>query len=372
MRVLQIMATGAQSGGARHLFLLCRELQKLGHTIHAAVGTDGPLGEQLREIGVSVRNLDIMEKRLAVAGPIQVGRAIRDAMPDLVHLHGTRGAFFGALAKIGAGLRPKFVYTIHGLSYRKERGGRRLAFTTAELLACRSAARVISVSKSDMMDVVRRRLVQTAQVCHIPNAIDLDAFRSLPDRGAIRQELGLPSEAFVVGTVARLVPGKGVADLLQAACHCPGLTLAVVGDGPERPALERQARRAGVSAHFLGERDDTPRVLAAMDLFVLPSYWEGEPVALLEAMAAGVPSVATKTVGAEDLLCNSGTGVLVPIGQPEALAAVLRDLAIAPTERLEHMSALGRQWVADRTPERMARQVAAVYGELGRRVRWSG
>src|SRR5262249_33727424 len=156
-------------------------------------------------------------------------------------------------------------------------------------------------SRADLEDLQARGFVEEGRAVHLPNAVDLERFRP-GDPAAARARLGLAGGGPWVGTVARLVRQKGVADLVRAMAGCPGGGRVVAGGGPLAGELKSLAGGLGVEARFLGPRDDVPAVLQALDLFVLPSLWEGEPIALLEAMAAGLPSVATRTSGAGEVL----------------------------------------------------------------------
>jgi glycosyltransferase involved in cell wall biosynthesis len=363
MRVLHIMATGVVSGGAVHMQLLLPELLRLGCECLAAVGTDGDLAQRLAAAGVPTRTIALMASRFDRGAPKRVTALVADTKPDLVHFHGTRAALFGAAARLRP--RPPTVYTVHGLSYAKEGGWLRCApFLAAEAFACRRASHVISVAQGDLEDLRRRRFVATKASCHIPNAVDVGNFT--PGEGAeVRARLGIASGEFVAGTVARLVPQKAVGDLVAAAarCKCP-VTLLVVGDGPQRLALETQASEHRVRAVFLGERDDVPALLRACDIFALSSRWEGEPLALLEAMATGLPCVATATPGVRQLLSRTPAGTLVPIGDPAALGRALDRWALMPAEERRRFGAGARSLVLERTPANNARQVLDVYERL--------
>jgi len=165
----------------------------------------------------------------------------------------------------------------------------------------------------------------------IPNGRDLAAYRGASGDG-IRVEFDVSSTASVVGTVGRLVKRKGHFDLLRAWPAIrkadPDAHLLIVGYGPERDALERLAADFGVadSIHFAGARDDVPELLNAMDIFVFPSHWEGLPGALQEAMAAGLPIVATRVTGTAELVSDGETGLLVPPEDPNALASATAQL----------------------------------------------
>jgi glycosyltransferase involved in cell wall biosynthesis len=360
MRVLHLMASGELSGGGAHLGLLLPALRRLGVECEVALSEKGPLGAHLRDLGFCVHALDLFRSRVDPTAPRRLARLVRSVRPDRLHCHGTRAAFFGALARPLLPFSLPILYTVHGLSYRKELGvSGRAVFLAAEALACRAASRVITVSRADLEDLVRRRFVSPARVVHVANPIDLERFCP-GDRDRARGRLGLPSDVFLAGTVSRLVPGKAVGDLLDAIALCPDVQLLVVGDGPERPALEARARRLSGRVRFLGARDDVPEILRALDLFVLSSRWEGEPVALLEAMATGLPCIATATSGAREILEEGRAGLLVPVGDRTALAsAITRAVRLAAERSRMGAAALAR--VSGRQAVSAAAAVLALY-----------
>ena len=174
----------------------------------------------------------------------------------------------------------------------------------------------------------------------IENGVDTQRFSESHDRRAIRPRLGLPEDCYLIGTVGRLHPVKGYADLVAALgrlAHMngdpPHVMIAGYAPPEEEQRLLQQARELHVEhlLHLLGRRDDVPEVLAAMDVFTLPSHSEGMPNALLEAMAAGKPSVATRVGGCLEVMVDGETGVFVPPHSPEALADALAGLRADPT-----------------------------------------
>jgi glycosyltransferase involved in cell wall biosynthesis len=232
----------------------------------------------------------------------------------------------------------------------------------AEVLICRRADAVISVSARDLADLRRRLLLNHGIGSHIPNGVALTS-HATKNRAKTRSDLGIRPNDFVVGTVARLVPQKGIADLIDAAMAPGEFKVIIVGDGELRLELEDRARPGGERVRFLGLRDDVPRLLSALDAFVLPSRWEGEPIALLEAMAAGLPCVATRTSGAVELLTDGSSGLLVPIADPAALAAAIRRLQSSPTLR-RSLARTARRAVEGRSWDLVARNVELVYRGL--------
>jgi len=359
MRVTHVMASGERGGGADHLAGLLPELVRLGIDCGAVVSPEGPLASRLEALGVDVHRVEMMRSRLDVAAVRRLRRELARQAPDIVHAHGTRGAFFVALGRPPAPL----VYTAHGLAYRQSVAAwRRGLLLGAEAAACRSAAQVVSVSAADLEDVRRRRLVGPAAGLHIPNAVDTKRFAP-GDKTAARLRLDLAADAFVVGTVARLVPQKSVGDLVDAALACPEVTLVIVGDGPLRGELEARAGTARDRIRFLGARDDVPDILPALDVFALSSRWEGEPIALLEAMATGLPCVATAIAGPREVLGGGQFGMLVEVGSPEAMAAAMRFLQADPALR-QRLGEAGRTKMESRSWAAVAARLVDVYAAV--------
>ncbi len=347
MRVLAVMASGARGGGAEHLLGLLPELQARGHDLEAWVGDDGPLLDELASAGITAQPIGLMHSRFDPHALATLLRELRRHRPDVVHWHGTRAAFYGAA------YRGPSVYSAHGLAYRKERTPmRRALFLASEAVACR-ATRVVSVSRTDRDDLVARGFVRDAHAYYVPNAVRESRFAARPDRSEARRLLGLDEERFIVGTTSRLVAQKGVDVALRALATMRDVTFLVAGDGPLARRLAEEGHALGVDVHWLGRRDDVATVLAALDVFVLSSRWEGEPIALLEALHCGLRCVATESAGARELL-GGGAGWLVPIDDSTALAA-----AIDSARRSEFPTA-AREVVEARSFGRMAKSIERI------------
>jgi len=194
-------------------------------------------------------------------------------------------------------------------------------------LTTRFADHVVSNSQSGAR-FVRNYWVPAERVSVVHNGRDLSTFDRDPPEG-LRDSFGVPGDAPLVGTVGRLIDRKGHDELLDAWVTVreerPDAHLLVVGDGPRRAHLEAKASYLGVeeSVHFAGLRDDVPDLLAAMDAFVFPSHYEGLPGALLEAMAAGLPCVATPVDGNSELLEAYDSGLFFEVGDDAAMARAL-------------------------------------------------
>ncbi len=199
----------------------------------------------------------------------------------------------------------------------------------------------------------------------IPNAIPIEDFAATADP-ALRSELAGGTPRPVVLSVARLDPQKGECYLLEAAVQIPEAVFVLVGDGPQRSALESQAAALGLTerVRFLGRRSDVPALLAACDLFVLPSLYEGLPLSVLEAMAARRPVVATDIAGTREAVRDGITGLLVPPADPGALARALRRLLGDPSLGAALTSAAYDRMQVEYSAATMVKRVTQVYEML--------
>jgi glycosyltransferase involved in cell wall biosynthesis len=189
-------------------------------------------------------------------------------------------------------------------------------------------------------------------------------------REEARRAMGLDPEQPVVLTVGRLTHMKAQWQLVDVVpdlvSRFPGLVIMLLGDGPLREVLAKQAAGLGMAhvVRFPGHRPDARQLLAAADVFLLSSRYEGMPLAVLEAMEAGLPVVATRVVGNEDVVVDGVTGTLVPFGRPAALGAALAALLDDPGLRRRQGAAGRCRYLAGFTRERMAAETAAIYEEL--------
>jgi len=199
----------------------------------------------------------------------------------------------------------------------------------------RLADEVVSNSKAGV-DFITEYGVESDAVSVIHNGRDLEAYRNGTAIPAFRKSLDIPSDAPVVGTVGRLIRRKGHYDLLEAwplvLNEYPNAQLVIVGDGPERNGLENRSRELDVwnSVHLLGTRDDIPSLLDLMDVFVFSSHFEGLPGALLEAMAAELPIVATPVDGNAELIIDEESGLHVPVADSQSLGNQIAQLLSDP------------------------------------------
>lgn len=362
-RILQVINSSEEGGGARHLDALVSHLDRQAFDPVVATTDHGPLVGRLEAARVHVIDVDMMRSRFDPRPVARLRSLMRSGSFDLVHLHGTRAGFFGTLALSTMSKRPRTVYTVHGLSCnRRAPGAVKRFFAEIERFIATRVDRVISVSENDRRFGVEHRILPPARTMSIPNGIEVNGLR--PERTP------LASPEVRIVTVARLVPQKGLPILLETARRVsrshPGVRFEVLGEGPDRAMLEDRARQMGVSdvVRFPGVVTDVTRKLTEYDLFVLPSLWEGMPIALLEAMVAGRPIIATAVSGSAELVLDGETGRLVPPGDAEALAAVIEELLRDPQSAVD-MAARARDRVRrDFSIDRMVSSNVAVYRDL--------
>jgi glycosyltransferase involved in cell wall biosynthesis len=227
-----------------------------------------------------------------------------------------------------------------------------------------------AVSRKTLEFAVAHEGVRADRAQVIPNGIDLTPWSQLPDQTTARKELDLPEDGPVIGTLGRLHEQKGHIHLLDAAVRVveefPKATFLIAGYGPLEDELKKKADDLGLSENvrFLGYRQDVGRILAALDIFALPSLWEGMSNAVLEAMAAGKCVVATEVDGAVDQVVHDETGLLIPPGDSDALADALLT-ACKDRAMMEAMGRQGRERAAEVFPlEKMTQTTLDLYARL--------
>jgi glycosyltransferase involved in cell wall biosynthesis len=245
-------------------------------------------------------------------------------------------------------------------------------FVRIERWLARRSDALVAISPLIGRDLLETyRIARDEQTFVIPLGFDLSPFVTIDAeaRQSARAALGVAPDRFVVSTVGRLTEIKRHDLFLdmarQVAARVPAVEFLIVGDGELRRDLESQAAALGIGGQvrFLGWRTDLRTIYGATDVFVLTSRNEGTPVALIEALASGVPGVSTDVGGVRDVVADGETGLVVPFGSPEALAASVAALLASP-ERRREMGARGRKAVLSKFHfQRLADDVASLYGE---------
>ncbi|GAA3005015.1 glycosyltransferase [Streptomyces fulvorobeus] len=348
MRALHII-TGLGIGGAeQQLRLLLRHLPVSCDVV--TLTNPGAVADGLRADGVHVTDLGMKGNRDLAALP-RLARLIRRGGYDLVHTHLYRACVYGRIAARLAGVRATLA-TEHSLG-RAEIEGRPLTPSTRALYLRteRLGSATVAVSAT-VAGRLRDWGVPAARIHLVPNGIDAELFRyDAGRRRATRELLGIPADAFVVGGVGRLVPGKRFDVLVRAVAALPGARLLLAGDGPERGALTALAQRLGASDRvlLLGECEEgrpgagpgVPALLSAMDTFVSASREESFGLAVVEALAAGLPVLYAACPAVEDLPADRSAGATRFSGDAGELTAALRPRMRAGPHRTAPPPAVG-------------------------------
>jgi len=358
-RVLLVVESSS-GGTGRHVLDLADGLMRRGCEVHLAYSTrrlDEIFVRRLEGLG-GLRSLALLMRTAPhpsdVAALWRLRRYARRFGPfDIVHGHSSKG---GAMARLAAlGTPAASLYTIHGLVMMDPLLARwkRLMYLTIERVLSAATSRIIAVAPEELREAVRLGLGKDRLVL-IPNGVGPS---DLTPRESARRELGLADDQIAIGFVGRLVSAKAPEVLVEAMAEArkslPKLRLVMVGSGPTQQALHDISRKLGVfeSIKWLGHRD-AREVMAAFDLLAMPSRKEGLPYVILEAMAAGLPIVATSTAGVEILVEPGVNGLVVPPDRPGEFAQALISLA-GNADRLARFGQASRRMVRRFTIDQM-------------------
>lgn len=371
-RVLFVITTLDVGGAERHLEWLCRGLVARGVRARVAyLKGKGALAERFEELGVAVRPLGLEAVSRAPRALVSLAAEIDRFRPDVVHSHLLKADALCAAARLGAG-DAAFVQSKHN----EEPILRRPAAALGHAAVARAADRIVALSRHVARYVVATGRAPADRVDVVYYGIDPSPFER-GAREATRRKLGLAPDEFAALCVARIHPQKDHDTLLSAFARVrnrrPEARLLLAGGDPffdHERRLDRRISQLGLDGAVLrlGIRSDVPDLLAAADLFVLPSLYEGLGLVFLEAMAAGLPVLATRTAAVPEVVEDGRSGLLVPVRDPTALSeAWLRLMDDAKLR--ERMGRAGRRIVAERFGlDRMVEELLDVYRRAGARA----
>lgn len=367
LRVMQLIKNLDVGGAQEVVRTLAAYLTEEGCEVVVCTFRDGPLREEIERLGIPVEVLP-GRRHTVLALPqfllemVRIRRSLLDLVTryevDVIQTHLLRVLdFLVASLRVGRG-RPLVFWTIHNYNFtlRPEHlsrhrwllGPKRLGYRLLYRLVARWVNGFIAVSAD-----VERAILQTIgpiqdKVTVICNGVDVRRYQRRVARRRLCEQLGLPEEAWLMSVVGTFKVQKGHRFLIEAAppvvARFPNLHLLLIGDGDLRDQEQAHAARLGLAehVHFLGNRHDVPDLLAASDSFVLPSLWEGLPMALIEAMASGLPIIATAVSGTTQAIVPGETGLLVQPGRSAALSEAMLDLLSDPA-RARTMGTAARQ-----------------------------
>jgi glycosyltransferase involved in cell wall biosynthesis len=340
------LVTRLDLGGAQQNTLFCvRNHDRERFDVELIAGAGGELDDDARSIPDATVNLvSYLKHPIApwsdLLAVLRLRSYFRTHEVDVVHTHSSKAGLLGRVAAFLAGV-PVVVHTAHGWSFnRTQTALRHRMFVTLERLSAPFADRLVMVAEGGRDEGLAQGIGRAGQYAIVRSGIDAAAFaRPTRSRETVRRELGLEPEQLLVGTLACLKPQKGPLDFVRAAAaahaRCDRLRFVIAGDGELRDEVASLVRELGLEGvvHMLGWRRDVVDLLHAMDIFLLTSHFEGLPRAVLQAMAAGVPVVATDVDGTPEVVRDRHTGLLVGAQDPPAVAQSLLELAGDPVLR---------------------------------------
>jgi glycosyltransferase involved in cell wall biosynthesis len=363
IRVLEIIPTLVRGGAEKQMTLLATRLPRREFDVHVAVLThSGPYEQTLASSNIPVIFID---KRWKVdpAAYWRLRTAIRKLRPDLVHTWIFAANCYGRQAAISAGV-PRIVAGERCVDRWK---------VWHELAIDRYLARrttCIAVNSTGVRDFYVENGLPEDKFEVIPNGIEPTPDGAAVSRAALAEELEISPQAYWIGAIGRLWPQKRYKDLIWSAellrAAAQDTHLLIIGEGPQRERLKRYADQVGATQriHFLGTRDDVPDWVSHFDCFWLGSGYEGQSNALMEAMLAGVPCVATDIPGNRDLVIPDQTGYLVPVGDSAAFArqtmVLLQDRDLGRSMGQRARERMLEEFTVDKMVDR--------YAELYRRI----
>jgi glycosyltransferase involved in cell wall biosynthesis len=360
LAIAHVLSSYGLGGQERVALDLATSQTRLGHRVVAvSLAPEGPLAADFLRNGVRAESVLKREGGFDPTLAVRLAFHFRREGIQIVHTHNPQPLIYGALAARLAGARA--VHSKHGAN---PDASRRVGLRRAAAYLCDA---FVAVSRETEEVARANHEVADQKLVTIPNGIELARFA--PDataRVAVRRELGIPEDAWLVGTVGRLAPEKDQALLVRAIAPTlgPDRHLALIGAGVEEERLRAQIAALGPKAafvHLMGARRDVPRVLAALDVFALTSVTEGLPLVIPEAMATGLPVVATAVGGVPSVVDEGQTGFLVPVRDDARLAQALGQLA-GDRARARAFGVRAREVALSRySAERMATAYVRIY-----------
>lgn len=370
-KILHVMKMTGVAGAENHLRTLLPGLRRAGFEPHLAILMEP--GHPLDAYAAGMEAAGIPTTQHPIQGNFDLAlidrlrRVIIAGGFGAVHTHLIHADLHGVLAARRAG-----VPDIYMTGHNDDPFRRRLPIRMVQRFLWNRAGGGIAISEAIRQLMITVEGAAPGKIVTIPYGLDLSAVQvGEGARAVVRQELGLPVQAPVLGSVCRLVEQKGLSDGLrafwQASREATDAHYVIVGDGPLRAPLEAEAEGYGVRhrVHFLGWRDDAQAIMAAFDALVVPSHWEGFGLVTLEAMAVRLPLIVTNVSALPEIVIDGETGYIVPVGDVHALAEAMINICQYPAQA-HQLGLNGRARLEQHySAEQMLTRTAAFYETHG-------
>ena len=373
--ITRLIVGGAQENTMLTAALLDQEQFRVEAVSGPQTGSEGSLIEEVRQRGVQLTILPEMVREISPQNDLlalwKLYRLMHQKRYTIVHTHSSKAGIIGRLAARLAGT-PLIVHTVHGWSFHDHMSPAvRRTYILLERISAAYTSAMIVVTKKDIEKGLKEGIGKVEQYRLIRSSVPLDEFDpGKVDRSAVRRELGIPAEAFVMGNLGRFSAQKNPLDWVRVAGEVgrrhPEVYFLLVGDGPMRSQVEMALAAEGISERTLrtGLRRDAAHMLAAMDVFVLTSLWEGLPRVIPQAMLMGLPIVANRADGTVEAVIDGQTGFLCNPGDIVQMSKRISEL-IEDAEQRRSMGHHGQEYARREFDlGQMITQIEALYREL--------
>ena len=363
IKVLQCIRQGKIGGGESHLLSLVENIDRSRFDPVVLSFTEGPMIDRLVKMGVN-SHIIYTEKPFDFTKWGKVKKLLQEEKADLIHAHGTRAN--SNVIWAARSLNIPVIYTVHGWSFHDDQNPlvRKLRILGERYLTARSN---VNISVSESNKASGKKHLQKFESVVVNNGIDQKKYAPGSEGNDIRKELGISPDIILVLFIARFTHQKQPLQLIrafgEAAASFPQMHLLMVGEGEQKEAALQLVKEQGNGKHitFLPFRQDVPDLLAAGDIFVLPSLWEGLPIGLLEAMSMGKAIIATRVDGTSEIIMNNENGLLTEPGNTADLSSSLLRLSTDGQLRL-HLQNNALKTVREKfNAEDMTRQIENIY-----------
>lgn len=378
LKIMRLITRLNIGGPAQHVIHLNKALKRMGYRTLLVAGRveahEGDLSHLCRERGVELVEISQMARPIRPLGDLiaflRIAALLRREKPAILHTHTSKAGFLGRIAAL---FFPRIAvfHTFHGHVFSGYFGPLQTRlFILMERFLARFTRAIIAVGAAVKEDLIRFRIAPREKIHVVPPGLDLAPYlESGGSRTQFRNAYRFQESDYLIGLVGRMVPIKGHAVLLEAAKDIlkklPHARFVFIGDGASKGSLLRQAEELGIShcTHFVGFQKRMSQVYAGLDLVVIPSLNEGFPSVSIEALACGLPVVATRVGSIEEIVEGDFAGILVPPGNPRALAdAVVR---AAESEKGPHLSKKRKKLALKYNVETLTEKILSLYERYG-------
>ncbi len=365
LRVMQITHDLAIGGLQQVVLTLCKTIRRDQFECSVlCLRNLGPFEHELRARGIAVFSLSRKPGNADYFSFLKVAKILRNQRIDVIHTHNTHPLIDGTMGAMLAGVKT-IIHTDHARQFPDKR-----RYMVFENLLSHFVYRMIGVSDDTSNNLRKYERISKERLLTIPNGIDPEPYNLPVDCKEVRRSLGVPPDGSIIGTIARLSTEKALGEALEAFSRVkrqrPQTYFVIVGEGPCEQELRDKAQALGLqdSVIFTGRRVDIPRIVRTIDIFVLSSFREGLPMAVLEAMAGGCPIVAYAVGGVPNAVISGQNGYLVTRGACDEMAARITEL-LDDSEKRRSFGKRGREIFIEKfSAETMTKAYERLYMRL--------